>query len=106
MKFIIVLRATDDVLWQFNNLPKRCVKKKIISSIDVLFCPLDKLPKKMGHKKLIIQQWFAPYRQLQWTFSSKLSKTWMPETSCPLDNIKQLDCMLWLSHPVMFSSVR
>ncbi len=79
-------------------------KKYIISSIDVLFCPLDKLPKKMGHKKLIIQQWFAPYRQVQWTFSSKLSKTWMPETSCPLDNIKQLNCMLWLSHPVMFFS--
>ncbi len=32
MKFIIVLRATDDVLWRFNNLPKRWVTKNLSSN--------------------------------------------------------------------------
>jgi hypothetical protein len=56
MKIIIVPGATDDVLWRFNDLPKRWVQK--ISSNDVfVLCPLDKLqivnnfPKKMGHQK-------------------------------------------------------
>jgi hypothetical protein len=42
MKIIIVPGATDDVLWRFNNLPKRWVPKKNKKSYHpTMFCSLS-----------------------------------------------------------------